>query len=174
MRIPNQAIEMIKKYEGFSDKPYVCSAGQWTIGYGTSYYVQDGRAVTKNDPPISEGEAFFQLYATCARKCARIIEDFQEMCGRKFNDNELTALYSLLYNIRGANGFCKTKCAAAIARGDNKEAIRQWDWFHAKKDGKTEILPGLIERRNKEIELFFGVKDYWKVRKINGRYELII
>ena len=163
MRIPNQAIDMIKKYEGFSDKPYVCSAGQWTIGYGTSYYVQDGRAVTEKDPPISEGEAFYQLHATCARKCAHIIEDFQEMCGRKFNDNELTALYSLLYNIRNANGFCKTKCAAAIARGDNKEAIRQWDWFHAKKNGQSVILSGLIKRRNEEIELFFGVKNYWKI-----------
>ena len=163
MRIPNQAIDMIKKYEGFSDKPYVCSAGQWTIGYGTSYYVQDGRAVTEKDPPISEGEAFYQLHATCARKCAHIIEDFQEMCGRKFNDNELTALYSLLYNIRNANDFCKTKCAAAIARGDNKEAMRQWDWFHAKKNGQTVILSGLIKRRNEEIELFFGVKNYWKI-----------
>ena len=163
MRIPNQAIDMIKKYEGFSNKPYVCSAGQWTIGYGTSYYVQDGRAVTKNDPPISKEEAFYQLHATCARKCAHIIEDFQEMCGRKFNDNELTALYSLLYNIRNANGFCKTKCAAAIARGDNKEAIRQWDWFHAKKNGQSVILSGLIKRRNEEIELFFGVKNYWKI-----------
>ena len=163
MRIPNQAIDMIKKYEGFSNKPYVCSAGQWTIGYGTSYYVQDGRAVTEKDPPISEGEAFYQLHATCARKCAHIIEDFQEMCGRKFNDNELTALYSLLYNIRNANGFCKTKCAAAIARGDNKEAIRQWDWFHEKKNGQSVILSGLIKRRNEEIELFFGVKNYWKI-----------
>ena len=163
MRIPTQAIEMIKKYEGFSSKPYVCSAGQWTIGYGTSYYVQDGRAVTEKDPPISEGEAFYQLHATCARKCARIIEDFQEMCGRKFNDDELTALYSLLYNIRNANGFCKTKCAAAIARGDSKEAIRQWDWFHAKKNGQSVILPGLVKRRNEEIELFFGVKNYWKI-----------
>ena len=163
MRIPTQAIDMIKKYEGFSSKPYVCSAGQWTIGYGTSYYVQDGRAVTEKDPPISEGEAFYQLHATCARKCAHIIEDFQEMCGRKFNDNELTALYSLLYNIRNANGFCKTKCAAAIARGDNKEAMRQWDWFHAKKNGQSVILSGLVKRRNEEIELFFGVKNYWKV-----------
>ena len=174
MRIPTQAIDMIKKYEGFSDKPYVCSAGQWTIGYGTSYYVQDGRAVTEKDPPISEEEAFFQVYKTCEKKCSRIIEDFQRMCRRKFSERELTALFSLLYNIRNANGFCDTKCAKAIARGDSKEAIRQWDWFHAKKDGKTVILPGLIERRNKEIELFFGVKDYWKVRKINGRYELII
>ena len=163
MRIPNQAIDMIKKYEGFSDKPYVCSAGQWTIGYGTSYYVQDGRAVTEKDPPISEGEAFYQLHAACARKCAHIIEDFQEMCGRKFNDNELTALYSLLYNIRNANGFCDTKCAKAIASGDSKEAIRQWDWFHAKKNGQSVILSGLIKRRNEEIELFFGVKNYWKI-----------
>ena len=103
MRIPNQAIEMIKKYEGFSSKPYVCSAGQWTIGYGTSYYVQDGRAVTEKDPPISEEEAFFQLYKTCEKKCSRIIEDFQRMRHRKFSESELTALFSLLYNIRNAN-----------------------------------------------------------------------
>ena len=97
MRIPTQAIDMIKKYEGFSDKPYVCSAGQWTIGYGTSYYVQDGRAVTEKDPPISEGEALFQLYRTCEKKCSRIIEDFQRMCRRKFSERVSASLGLWMY-----------------------------------------------------------------------------
>lgn len=34
MEIPKNAIELAKKFEGFSNKPYVCPGGFWTIGYG--------------------------------------------------------------------------------------------------------------------------------------------
>jgi hypothetical protein len=35
IRYSNQAVNLIKKFESFQDKAYLCSAGKKTIGYGT-------------------------------------------------------------------------------------------------------------------------------------------
>ena len=159
MVVPNQAIEMIKKYEASNQcylQAYKCPAGQWAIGWGTSFY-SDGSAVQDGDI-ITEEEADRQLYDYCNRKCSPIIEKLQKLCGFEFNDNQKTALFSLLYNIKNANKFCETKCAKAIIIQDYETAMQNWDWIKA--NGK--ILKGLVARRNEEIELFFGVKNYWK------------
>lgn len=50
------AAALCRHFEGFSNKPYLCPAGYWTIGYGT-VWKPDGKQVTKNDPPISEATA---------------------------------------------------------------------------------------------------------------------
>ena len=47
---------LIKKYEGFSSKPYLCPAGVATIGYGTTRY-PDGTKVSMVDEPITEEQA---------------------------------------------------------------------------------------------------------------------
>ena len=38
MRISEKGLNLIKKYEGFSSKPYMCPANVPTIGYGSTYY----------------------------------------------------------------------------------------------------------------------------------------
>ena len=45
------AAELCRRFEGFSAKPYLCPAGVWTIGYGSTYYA-NGDKVTKDDPSI--------------------------------------------------------------------------------------------------------------------------
>jgi len=47
MKIDTVGLDLIKKFEGFSSKPYLCPAGIPTIGYGNTYY-EDG---TKVPPP---------------------------------------------------------------------------------------------------------------------------
>ena len=49
-------IELVKRFEGFRAKPYLCPAGIATIGYGSTHYA-DGRPVTLADPPISKEDA---------------------------------------------------------------------------------------------------------------------
>ena len=160
MLVPKKAIEMIKFYEASNECKliaYKCPSRQWTIGWGTSFYA-NGMPVKEGDT-ITIEEADFELYVYCAKKCKPIIEKLQTLCKRKFNENELSALFSLLYNIKNADNFCNTKCGQAIIKNDNKTAMKEWDWIKA--NGK--ILSGLVKRRNEEIELFFGVKNYWNV-----------
>lgn len=49
--INEQALSLIKYFEGFRSKPYLCSAGVPTIGFGSTFY-KDGTRVTLNDRPI--------------------------------------------------------------------------------------------------------------------------
>ena len=52
MKISNNGLDLIKKYEGLRLRPYICPAGVPTIGYGNTFY-PNGKSVTMDDPPIS-------------------------------------------------------------------------------------------------------------------------
>jgi lysozyme len=56
MKLNTQGYRLICMFEGFSAKPYLCSAKVPTIGYGSTYYL-NGRRVTLLDKPITELEA---------------------------------------------------------------------------------------------------------------------
>ena len=56
MKISQSGIDFIKAFEGLSLKPYLCSAGKPTIGYGSTFY-PDGRKVKMHDKHITEPEA---------------------------------------------------------------------------------------------------------------------
>ena len=56
MKTEKKGLELIKKYEGFYAKPYICPAGVPTIGYGATYYPNKIK-VTMKDKPITEKEA---------------------------------------------------------------------------------------------------------------------
>ena len=58
-------IQLIKQFEGFKAKPYLCPAGVPTIGYGSTVY-PGGRSVSLKDPMISEAQAAIILKATLA------------------------------------------------------------------------------------------------------------
>lgn len=50
------AAEIIKEFEGFRGQPYRCPNKVWTIGYGSTFYL-DGTLVRYGDKPISQKEA---------------------------------------------------------------------------------------------------------------------
>ena len=154
MIIPKQAVEFIKKYEGFRANAYQCPAGIWTIGYGTTFY-PDGKKVEEGDV-INIEDATFCLYDFIKKYCLQQVEDIEKVIG-KLNDNQKTAIISLVYNI-GSCAFEKSKCKKFILKNDIENACKNWDWIKA--NGK--ILNNLIKRRNEEIELFYGIRNYWK------------
>ena len=43
------AAEVIKEFEGYSSKPYLCPSGIATIGYGNTRYL-NGERVSMDDP----------------------------------------------------------------------------------------------------------------------------
>lgn len=56
MLLETEAIELIKRFEGYRAKPYLCSAGVPTIGFGSTFY-EDGTKVTLQDAPIDPDRA---------------------------------------------------------------------------------------------------------------------
>ena len=55
--------ELLKEFEGFRKEAYQCSAGVWTIGYGTTIY-PDGSRVKQGDK-IDERTAEKLCLADC-------------------------------------------------------------------------------------------------------------
>lgn len=134
---------LIKKYEGFSAKPYLCPAGVPTIGYGSTQY-SDGRKVTMKDPPITKenAEALLLWYV--------VNEIYPHIRDLVLTDAQKEALVSLIYNI-GWPAFAKSKCYKAIKAGDMCTAYVEWEWIK----GGGKVLPGLVKRRAEEKYMFF-------------------
>lgn len=153
-KISTQTLDFIKKWEGFSSCSYICSAGVWTIGYGTTMY--NNGAKVKEGETINEEDATFELYKHIEINCFPVVEEIEKKI--KLNENQKTAIISLVYNI-GATAFNSSKCKKYIIHNDVDGACKNWDWI--KSNGK--ILNGLIKRRNEEIELMYGIKGFWKL-----------
>ncbi len=49
-------LALIKRFEGYRGRAYLCPAGKATVGYGSTFY-EDGRPVSMTDPAISEAAA---------------------------------------------------------------------------------------------------------------------
>lgn len=56
MNVPGNTIDLVRAFEGFYAKPYLCPAGIATIGYGTIRY-PNGIKVTLKDPMITKDRA---------------------------------------------------------------------------------------------------------------------
>ena len=134
--------ELIKRYEGYSEKAYKCPAGIWTIGYGNTTW-EDGTPVKKGDTITKEkAEALLNNY---------LIKNVRpKIADLKLTAYQNEALESLIYNI-GWSAFAKSKCYKAIKNKDWGTAFNNWDWISA--GGKA--LNGLIKRRAEEIAMFF-------------------
>jgi len=138
--------ELIKKFEGFRASPYKCSAGVWTIGYGTTFY-QNGDPVTADDESISEdyAEALLDNYV---KKFINPI--IRENVSINLNKNEREAIESIIYNI-GPAAFNKSTLLRKLNDGDKYGAAEQFlEWIKA----AGKISKGLIKRRTKELILF--------------------
>lgn len=137
------AIDLIKKFESFSSKPYLCPAHIPTIGYGCTVY-PDGRKVTMNDEPITQTKAEALLLDYVINKILPNIRDLH------LTSNQEAALCSLIYNI-GWPAFAKSKCYKAIKNKDWETVFKNWDWCK----GGGKFLLGLAKRRAEEMALFF-------------------
>lgn len=134
----NIALNLIKKYEGFSDVPYLCAAGVLTIGYGET----DPAIVSRGY--ISKEDAHNLL----KEKVVMISKDIDKKVYLDLNAHQRAALISFYYNLGGDNF---KNIASRINKGNIEEAsdaILLYD----KCKGRT--LKGLKIRRQEEQYLF--------------------
>lgn len=139
---------MICMFEGFSAKPYLCSAKVPTIGYGSTYYL-NGRRVTLLDKPITELEAF-EMFKAIADKFA---DKVSKLVTSPVDQNQFNALVSLAYNIGPAN-FQKSTLLKKVNFNHNDPSIRAEFLKWNKASG--QVLKGLTIRRTAEADLYFA------------------
>jgi lysozyme len=105
-------IEQIKRHEGFRDKPYFCSEGYKTIGYGTNLETRG----------LTEQEAEMLLLNDLAK-----IDSYLEKTGllNGLNEARQAVLFNMCYQL-GINGFSKFKNTIYyIAQGRYEDAAKE-------------------------------------------------
>ena len=147
MKTSNKGKAIIKQYEGFRAKPYLCPAGVPTIGYGATYYT-DGRTVTLRDASISEADADKLL--------DKMLVKYEDAVNRyvqvPITQNQFDALVSFCYNL-GQEALRKSTLLKKLNNKDYNGAANAFlSWVYA--GGKK--LQGLVKRRTDERKLFLS------------------
>ena len=137
-----RALPVIARFEGFRSRPYMCSAGVWTVGLGSTRYL-DGQPVRPTDPPITREHA----YALAIEQLRRdYLPAVLRLCPGIDSYDRLAGVLSFTYNC-GADALRASTLRRRINAGDWPGAqaeMRKWN----KAGGK--ILPGLVIRRSVE------------------------
>jgi len=148
-------ISFLKQEEGFSDIPYQKKGDRPTIGYGTTFYIVNGKEipVTLKDKPITpeEGEKLMIDYLN--KKVMPSLNKYLK--NAPMTQNQIDALVSVMYNM-GNKGFLDTQLFSTASVNPNDPNIRKL--FLADKIATVggKVSPGLKNRRKKELELFMG------------------
>jgi lysozyme len=146
MKASADCLRLIKDFEGFRAKPYLCPAGIPTIGYGSTRY-EDGRAVTLKDTPIDEARAGQIVLSTLAKEYEPAVARYVQV---QLTQGQYDALVDFAYNA-GAQNLRTSTLLRKLNAGDVQGAAKEFDrWVN----GGGRVLPGLVRRRKAEQELF--------------------
>jgi lysozyme len=147
-KISNLGLELIKKYEGFKAKAYLCPAKVITIGYGSTYY-EDGTKVKLTDSPITKERATELLEALLV-SYERSVDSY---CVDTINQNQFSALCSFAYNC-GVGNLKSSTLLKKVNKNPNDPTIK--DEFLKWNKGGGKVLSGLTKRRIEEAQLYFS------------------
>ena len=136
---------IIKEFEGFRAIAYLCPAGVWTVGYGSTRI--NGKPVGKGTKiTTEEAEVFLE-------QDLKSFEDgVSQNVSIELTQNQFDALVCFVYNV-GLGNFKKSTLLKKLNAGKLEEAAEEflkWD----KSKGKS--LPGLTRRRKAERALFLS------------------
>ena len=146
MIVSKNGLDIIKEFESFKSKPYLCPSQKATIGWGSTYY-PDGKKVTLQDKEITEEKAFEILEYIANKDFGSNINKVVKV---PLNQNQFDALVSFAYNI-GNENFNSSTLLRWLNQGNYKEASMQllrWN------KSKGIVLNGLTKRRKAEKALF--------------------
>ena len=140
-----RALPVITRFEGFRSRPYMCSAGVWTVGLGSTRYL-DGQPVRPTDPPITREHA----YALAVEQLRRdYLPAVLRLCPGIDSYDRLAGVLSFTYNV-GAGALQASTLRRRINAGDWPGAqVEMRRWVR----GGGRVLPGLVTRRAIEAGL---------------------
>ena len=142
------ALKIIKEFEGCKLEAYQCPAGIWTIGYGSTRYL---------DAPVRKGDKISQAMAD-----ELLGNEVEHLFGpgvlqllpmaRSWHADRIAALTSFAYNV-GLAALEDSTLRKRLLKGDEPSAVVREElprWCHA---GEA-VLAGLERRRKAEVALF--------------------
>lgn len=143
--ISANAVAHTEDEEGFRTEAYQDDGGQWTIGFGTSFF-PDGRAVKAGDI-ITKADAFTALTEGMQQRLDIVVKRINVI----LNQNQVDAIADFAYNVGTAN-FIGSHFLLYLNQGNYSLAADQLLlWVH---DHAGNIEPGLVKRRDYDRRLF--------------------
>ena len=137
--VTEAGLDLIKRFEGFSPKIYICPAGYPTIGYGHVVLAHEQDQFATG---ITQAEATELL-----RKDVRIAERaVLRLISVPLTDGQFDALVSFTFNL-GAGALQRSTLRRKVNRGEHEDVpaeLIKWVWSNDKR------LRGLIIRRRAE------------------------
>lgn len=168
MKLSKAGADLMHRFEGCRNKPYLCPAHIWTIGYGHVLYQEQiklpmARVEGKEIPMIRKEmplkpednrvwskEEIEKLFADDVASFERgVLRLVPSVAGRQ---GAFDALVSISFNF-GLGNLQRSTIRMKANRGDWEGAAQA---FMAWTKGGGKVLPGLVKRREAEIALFLS------------------
>ncbi len=168
MKLSKAGADLMHRFEGCRNKPYLCPAHIWTIGYGHVLYQEQiklpmARVEGKEIPMIRKEmplkpednrvwskEEIEKLFADDVASFERgVLRLVPGVAGRQ---GAFDALVSISFNF-GLGNLQRSTIRMKANRGDWEGAAEA---FMAWTKGGGKVLPGLVKRREAEIALFLS------------------
>lgn len=159
MKLSEAGANLMHRYEGCRNKPYLCPASIWTIGYGHVLYQEQIRLPVANrkefplrmeDNRVWSKQEIEDLFATDVGSFERgVLRLVPGVVGRQ---GSFDALVSFAFNA-GLGNLQRSQIRMRANRGDWQGAADAlMDWTK----GGGKVLPGLVKRREAERALFLS------------------
>ena len=151
MKISQEGLSLIKKFEGCELKAYLCKASVLTVGYGHTETVHENMKITQ--------ETADKLLEQDIKHFEKHVNDLVEV---DLEQNQFDALVAWTFNLGPTN--LKNSTLLKVLNNKNYEDVPEQikRWNKATVDGERQVLEGLVRRREAESLLFTG-EDWSKV-----------
>ena len=140
-RIGKPGLDLIKRFEGFSSRSYICPAGHPTIGYGH---------LVRVDESFDEGVSKEEAEALLRRDTASAERSVLRLINVPLTDSQFDALVSFTFNL-GGGALQRSTLRRKINREEHGEVpaeFRRWVFAGGRR------LKGLVRRRAAEAVLY--------------------
>lgn len=140
-----RVLPLLERFEGLYLRPYLCPAGVWTVGLGSTRYL-DGRRVGPKDPPITREHAYLLAVHQIRTEYLPAV---LALCPGADSFDKIAALTDFAYNLG----------IGALKGSTLRKRVNAGDWPGAQKEiqkwnkGGNRVLRGLVIRRAVEAAM---------------------
>lgn len=166
MRTSEKGIHLMHEFEGYRNKPYLCPAHLWTVGWGEVLYQDQIRlpmarkegytGMIRKDYQLKDADNRVWSRSELEERFKNLLISFERGVLRLApnligNQGLFDACVALSYNI-GVGGFQRSTLRQRILRNESLDRIAEGFMMYTKGGGRE--LPGLVRRRKAEVSLF--------------------
>jgi lysozyme len=168
VKTSEKGIHLMHQFEGYRDKPYLCPASLWTVGYGEVLYQDQIKlpmvrkegytGPIRKEYPLRDADNRTWSKAEIEERFKNLLISFERgvlrlapnLSGRQ---GLFDACVALSYNI-GVGGFQRSTLRQRILRDEPLDSVA--DGFMMYINPGSAFTKGLIRRRKAEVALFLN------------------